>query len=135
MSESGIDDVDEAADTISDYKALIVRAMEIIKGAPYWAYVYEERYVRLDIHDDNSASLKWPRVTTEWDAAVIEHESCYFPASLLFLTDDDLKAWKEEQKAIYDKEQDAKQRATIEASEKRERLVLAALQAKYGALR
>lgn len=115
---------------IADYDELVARALEVVEGAPYWAYVDQPRYGRLSISKD-LATITWPEADTSYDVCLIEVQEVSFPAGLLTIERAELEAWKAEQNAEYDRKQMAIQRAHAEAVKQQEMAVLAALKAKY----
>lgn len=57
---------DDLVRIVDDYVGLVDRAIEIVKGAPYWQYVSETSWADLTIEND-TATLWWPRVDTDYE--------------------------------------------------------------------
>jgi hypothetical protein len=122
--------------TLSDAARILERAKMITEGAPFWM-ICDDDFAEILI-DGEGACLRWPEAHSGYyDSCSIEAQSCSFPAALLLMSVDEIKAWKVEQRSIYDAEQKAKnereaqQRAADQTAN--ELRTLAALKAKYGA--
>lgn len=123
--------IDEAVAAIDLINRLTARALEIVDKAPYWKFVSEPELATLDI-DGDDALLRLVSAESDWDVPKIVVEVVKFPAALLFIGHDELTAWKQEQAAIYERQQAEQQEANRQAREAQERATLAALQRKYG---
>lgn len=122
-------------EVVSEYWVLADKAHQIAEGAPFWAHCSGDPY-GLEI-DGNEAVLFWHESDSDgygWYG--IERKERRFPAELLLMTDDELAAWKIEQRRLYDEQQAAqlraKQLAKARQAEEHERAVYAALKRKYG---
>lgn len=116
---------------IKTYDWLISRACEITSDAPYWSTVYNEQYARMSI-DGETAEIVWPEAESDYgDGCTIGHNAVRFPARLLLMSDAELAAWKTEQRAIYDREQEEKKVAAARAREAHERAAYERLRAKF----
>ena len=120
---------------ISQNDELIERAKMILGGAPYFTYVPEEQYVRLNIEDD-LAKLVWPESHSGYyDSCSIEEQSKDFPAELLLMTRPEIEFWTAEQKRIYEAEQKVQRerqaKRNAEMQREKELAALAALKVKY----
>lgn len=116
---------------IETYDWLISRACEIAEGAPYWSSVYDEKYARISI-DGETAKLIWPEAESDYgDSCTIGHNAVSFPARLLLMSDNELAAWKVEQRAIYDRKQEEKKMAVARDREAQERAAYERLRAKF----
>ena len=123
----------EAEAAIDLYGALVARAVRVVAGAPFWKYVSESEsgFACLSIEGE-TATLVWPEASGGLDeGSSIEPESCSFPVALLFISDDELAAWRAEQRTIYERVEQARLTVIASATEARERAVLAQLKAKY----
>lgn len=90
---------------INAYDKLIVCALFIVNGAPYWSDCYEEDRAWLTINGD-IAILSWPKIERGYeDSCSIEIDQCAFDKHFLSISNDDLKKWKTEQRAKYNQEQ------------------------------
>lgn len=118
-------------DICNEYHTLVSRAIEVVDKAPHWACIGEEDLARLTI-DGETAILTGVSASMEWDCATIDRETYSFPATLLFITDDELAEWKKKEDAAYklrEKAESVQRAADKEASE---RATLAVLKKKYG---
>jgi hypothetical protein len=120
---------------LSEYSQILDRACQITMGPPFWMRA-EEEYARLVITGD-VATLFWPEVESGYyNSCSIERQSAKFPAELLLMSQDELSAWKAEQKRLYEEKESAERKAKAEIqakfNEANERRTLAALKAKYG---
>jgi hypothetical protein len=111
---------------------LVPRALTIIGEAPYWTFVGEPQWAKLSV-EDKVATLSWPEAATYYDSTTIETRSKSFDVALLFRSAADIKDWKVEQRRLYDAAQVKQQAQRVADAEAKERQVLAALKAKYGA--
>jgi succinate dehydrogenase flavin-adding protein (antitoxin of CptAB toxin-antitoxin module) len=119
------------ANIIKEYGRLVERAIKIVGGPPYYQYVHEEQFAKIEV-DGDDAVLSWPHANLEYDCVVTDTEKQAFPADLLDISDADLDAWIWEQKAAYDAKQEERQRAEMRERQMQERAVYEALKAKYG---
>jgi hypothetical protein len=114
---------------------ILDRAKLITGDAPFWM-ICDDDFAEILI-DGESACLRWPEAHSGYyDSCSIEVQSCTFPSALLLMSIDEIKAWKVEQRKLYDaeqkekKEREAQQRAADQTAN--ELRTLAALKAKYG---
>jgi hypothetical protein len=119
--------IEDAIKTIDDYNALASRALSIINGAPFWIYCGEPKFVKLSI-SNGLATLKWP----DTGDGIIEVSGCDFPIDLLFISDEELTAWKAEERRKHDELEDRKNEFRKFYKESEERAAYLALKAKYG---
>lgn len=124
--------IEAASGAIEAYDALLERALSIIDKAPYWTYVHEPFWARLDIEGDE-ATLSLPRAGGGGydDPCTIEREDVTFLTALLFLSEEELAAWKAEQMSLYEEAEQQRKANNRAAAEADERRVLATLKAKY----
>lgn len=122
----------EAEKTIRDYESLLGRAVELLnsKGPPY-GYISYPEWARL-YFDGDAAVVRDLDVSTYYDSIDIDSDSSRFPASLLFMTNDELKEWKRETSAAEESAEAERKRKMIKDAEEKERAQLASLKAKYG---
>ena len=120
----------EALDAVA---GLIKRAVEITHKAPYWVCVIDddETFAQLQIRGKR-ATLRWPAVETEWDYSTLETEQVSFPTRLLFISDDELAAWKLEQERKYEREKAGRTSKRQQVKEAEERAEFERLKAQYG---
>jgi hypothetical protein len=81
---------------VAAYVDLLDKALKIVQGAPFWAFIDEVEYCFLSI-DGETASLCWPRIDMgyhEHDSPSLEGKTKAFPAFLLSLSDDEINEWK-----------------------------------------
>lgn len=122
---------EQAAGTIGRYNAMLKRAFAVVADAPYWTFIGNPEFARLDI-DGQHAILRWPVDEMCYDSSSIETRSVAFPVQMLSWSDAEVTAWKEEQQTIYKMEVERKRRQAVEAQERKERDTYLALKAKYG---
>lgn len=124
---------EDAVAAIALHEALVERFTNILCGAPFWKdfNILDQEHMRVSIKRDE-ATITWPKLEYGYEhSCFISQEDYSIPLSLLFISEDDLVAWKIEQRAIYDRKQQERQAATACATEAKERADLAALKAKY----
>lgn len=124
-------DQKEAGKVIERYSQLVSRALEVVDQAPYWAYVDEPDYARLTI-DGETATLIWPHDEMEYDMSTITCEHKCFEARLLFISDEELRAWKEEQLRLYREQQEQRNREAVAQREAAERAMYENLKKRFG---
>lgn len=117
--------------TIADYDSLIKRAVCIAGDAPYFQYVGEPSFARIEI-DGTDAILSWPEDETSYDCTTIEKKYIKFPAVILLWDDAALSNWKSAERKKYDAEQKKKEVAEIMRREQKEKAIYLALKEKYG---
>jgi hypothetical protein len=126
-------DVTKATELVGAYEALLDRAYNVVEGAPYWAgakaYV-DQDHMALHIAGD-TATFSWAATDSADDSCTLERHKLEFPASLLFLGEEEFSAWKEDERRKYDAEMAALRETAIRVREDQERALLAQLQAKY----
>ena len=124
-------DQKEAEEAIARYEELVDRAREIVKGAPYWAYVEEPDYARLYI-EGGTATLLWPHDEMDYDMSVITCERKCFETRLLFMSDEELKVWKAEQDRLYHEQQEERAKLVAAQQDEIERQMYERLKARFG---
>lgn len=130
-----IETADDIEAIVGATDELIERAKMILDGAPFFTYLPEERYVRLRIHN-GKATLVWPEAHAGYyDSCSIEEQTKDFPAHLLLMDQNTIKAWSAEQQRIYDAEQKTIRQNIARIAAENQRLkeieLLASLKAKY----
>ena len=111
---------------------LIKRALEITDKAPYWSHVNDNgKFARLTIQGETT-TLRWPCAEMEYDFCTLETEQVSFATRLLFISDDELAAWKLEQERKYDREYAKRTRERQRKQETAERAEFKRLKALYG---
>ncbi len=123
--------IEAAKAAISMLDSLRVRALSVVDEAPYWKFVSEPDFARLEF-DGEDAVLTLCEAEMAWDSPTLGIEVVRFQAGLLFIEQGELDAWKAEQQAIYDQKQALLKTQRIANIEANERAALKALQAKYG---
>lgn len=124
---------DQALGVITDYGALIARALDVVSEAPHWTYISEKVFAQLEIDGEN-AILHYPELESgSYDSGdYIVNQCVTFPVRLLFLPDEEFKAWKVAEKAAYEVNEQRRRATAVADKERQERAALAALKAKYG---
>lgn len=121
----------EAEKLVSDYTELVKRATDILndKGPP-WGYVGQSEFSRLTFEGDD-AIITAPEASSYYDSVSIEAEEHRFPATLLFMSPDELKAWKTQALAEYERGQAEQKRQRLAAQEAVERKSYEELKRKF----
>ena len=121
----------EAESAVALYNMLVQRALEILEYAPFRKHVWNPEYARLSI-EGTVAALTWPVVESGYEGDYyIERGCCSFPAALLFISDDELAAWKIDQRAIYDQQQREREADEARGREAAERAAYERLKQKF----
>lgn len=122
---------------ITSYDLLVQRALDALDGAPYFKYVEQPTFARLDV-DGDRATLRWPELEAGYydSGDTIREESVEFDAAVLTMSAEAFRQWKQDSKTVYDRQQKEKQEAARKAEEvwreKQERAAYEALKRKYG---
>lgn len=123
---------EEAESVIEEYSALVEKAVGILNGkGPPWGYVSNSEWARLSF-DGEDAVVSHPETSSYYDSCSIDTDTERFPAALLFMSDEDLMAWKKEAQAKYDAEQRERKAVELRQREAQERAAYELLRQKYG---
>jgi hypothetical protein len=124
--------ITEAQSVIERYEWLLERAIKVVDGAPYWGYHYDVGPIESHIQiEGNTVILSAVSAQMDYDYCTLDRSSMEFPVGLLFLDDEELAAWKKEERRKYDEEAERSRRNKIAQKEAEERFLLAQLKAKY----
>ena len=130
-------DLETAISVVEAYQKLLYRALKIVSDVPYRASIDDRDRTFLDF-DGDEAILLWVEYESDYyGGGHLETRSTRFPASVLFLSDDELAALRRKVKKE-EAERDAKLRAAQAAvardrQEAHDRAEFARLSAKFGA--
>jgi hypothetical protein len=129
MSET----LEQAGAVVAAYEALVKRAVLILNGdtsSPPWGYVGNEEWAKLSF-DGDDAVVTHPDAGTYYDSITIDTDEERFPAALLFMSEQELEAWRKKVKAEYEIEQKETRRVQLAEKEAQERQAYELLRQKF----
>lgn len=129
-------DTKDAIKIIDAYDALVERAVQVVSDRPFLAAIDEEHGVTIEIEGDEVV-LRWCEYEFDYyGGGHVENNATRFPSFALFMTDDELAAYRKKVNAEDDERNAKVQQAQFavqkERQEAHEQAVLAQLINRYG---